>query len=89
VPKLRANKVVLAPRKKHTSKYAAHFAGMASLKPGDVWLISCAEFDVDAYVLRNRLNAAQSRSGVKPPAGCVFRKRVTKELDLAVYCEKL
>lgn len=88
MPKLRANKVVLAPRKKRVSKYAQHFAGMASLKAGEVWLISCAEFDVGAYVLRNRLNAAQSRSGVKPPAGCVFRKRITSDTDLAVYCER-
>ena len=83
------SKVAFAPRKRHPSKYAEIFAGMKKLRVGEsIWVVCGWNNTTSARALRNRLNAALSRTPITPPRGCVFRKRITDTGDLAICCER-
>lgn len=82
------SKVAFAPRKRHPSKYAEIFADMKKLREGESFILACGGHRLIALPIRNRLNAALSRTPITPPKGCVFRKRITRNGDLAICCER-
>ena len=90
MPIVKTSKVAFASRKQHRSKYYTIWVMLGHLRQGQTMTIpvDSTASGVSARVLRNRLNAAQARSGVLPPAGCVFRKRITEDGDLAICCER-
>ncbi len=67
------------------SIYDGIYAALGKLSSGQVFTVPIPK-NVDAKVFQNRTNAALRRGPVKPPDGCVFRKRTTVEGLMAICC---
>lgn len=74
------------PKEHRESKYAHVFEEMMKLKGGQCFEITMAK-DVPPATYIRRLNAfLKTRKPYLIPNGCVFKKRVTEEGNVAVCC---
>ena len=69
------------------SKYDVLFAKIGQLKPGQSILLDVPQ-GVAIQVYHNRINSAWRKNTRKPPKGCTYEKRTTKNGKIAISCVK-
>lgn len=79
--------IAFAKAPKRGSKYDGILEKMAKLKAGQSLLVTVPE-GMLPQVLQNRLNSSFAKIGPKPPKGCSFHKRTTKDGKVAISCDK-
>lgn len=79
------NTLKFRPMDKRDSIYDGIFEGLKSLKKGESFTVPLPK-GVTARTMHNRVSAALRRGPVKPPTGCVFRKRTTLDDEIAIVC---
>lgn len=81
--------ISFAPTPKRGSKYDKIFARVAKLRAGQSVIVSVPK-GIKGSVYHNRLNAAiRKRDDIKPPKGCEFQKRTTKDGKVAICCVRV
>ena len=79
--------ITFAKAPKRGSKYDGILEKMAKLKAGQSVVVSVPQ-GMSPQVFQNRLNSSFAKIGPKPPKGCSFHKRTTKDGKVAISCTK-
>lgn len=74
-------------QQKKSGKYDAILKELAALRPGQCVIVPLG--NLDPNVANNRINSVMRRVDIQPPEGCVWRRKTTKNNEIAICAKRV